>query len=57
MATRKNFPPRVDKRREDARLRAEARGKRTDKQQLERLMKVGHGHCAEAVKLTLSLNK
>lgn len=51
MATRKNFPKRVDKRREDAKIRAESRAKRTNKQQLERLVNSGHGHCKEAQRL------
>lgn len=52
MASRRNFIPRVDKRRADAKLRAEARAKRGDAGQLARLKANGHGHCKEAQRLS-----
>lgn len=51
MATRRNFYTRLDKRRAEAKLRAEARAKRTDAQQLAKLISNGHGHCKEAERL------
>jgi len=52
MASRKNFPKRVDNRRAEAKLRQEARDKRGDKTQLEKLISKGHGHCKEAIRLS-----
>lgn len=51
MATRARFKERKQQRREEAQARAEARAKRTDTQQLQRLVKAGHGHCKEAKRL------
>ena len=51
MPTRKNFKPRLKKRREEAETRQEARSKRSNKQQLDLLIKRGHGNCKEARKL------
>jgi len=55
MASRKNFPKRIDTRREDAKLRNEARAKRGDAKQFARLMEAGHGHCKEAIRLCVKL--
>ena len=51
MPTRMNFKPRLKKRREEAVTRQEIRSERTDKQQLDLLIKRGHGNCKEARKL------
>ena len=51
MPTRKNFRDRVKKRREEAVVRQEARSERTDKQQLNLLIKRGYGGCKEARRL------
>ena len=48
MASRANFPKRVDNRRAEAKLRNEERAKRGDAGQLARLEASGHGHCKEA---------
>lgn len=52
MATRARFPKRVDSRREEAKLRAEARAKRGDAGQLKRLTDKGYGSCKEAMRLS-----
>jgi len=52
MASRYNFPKRIDNRRAEAKLRNEERAKRGDKGQLERLISKGFGHCKEAKRLT-----
>lgn len=46
-----NFPNRKAQRRADAEVREIKRSKRTDKTQLRRLVRRGHGHCAEAQRL------
>jgi len=51
MPTRKNFRDRVKKRREEAVARQEARSERSNKQQLNLLIKRGHGDCKEARRL------
>lgn len=51
MATRMNFPKRIDNRREEAKLAKEARAKRGDAGQLSLLKLRGHGHCKEAKRL------
>lgn len=57
MTTRRNLVDRVKSRQESAIERQEARDKRTDRQQLDLLVKRGHGHCKEAEKLRARLNK
>lgn len=52
MATRANFPKRIDTRRDEAKVRQEARDKRTNAQQLALLVSKGMGHCKEAQRLT-----
>ena len=51
MPTRKNMRDRLKKRREEAVTRQEIRNERTDKQQLNLLIKRGHGNCKEAKRL------
>lgn len=46
---RKNFPKRIEFRRESAKVRQEERSKRTNKEQIERLIARGAGHCKESL--------
>jgi len=55
MASRMNFPKRVDSRRAEAKLRNEERAKRGDAGQLKRLTDKGYGSCKEAMKLSARL--
>lgn len=51
MAGRHNLFDRMKARKEGADKRIEDRSKRSDKQQLDLLVKRGHGHCKEAVRI------
>lgn len=51
MTTRRNLVDRVKDRKEKADERKAAREKRSDEQQLMLLIKRGHSHCKESMKL------
>ena len=51
MTTRKNFFPRVDKRKAEAKERQAKWDKLTDAQKLQSLESRGHGHCKQSRRL------
>lgn len=57
MAGCKNFKERIERRRQEAQVRAEERSERGDAGQLQRLERRGFGECREAEKLRERLAK
>jgi len=57
MAGRVNFVDRVKARQDSAAERQAEREKRTHQQQLDLLIKRGHGHCKEAAKLRSKIGR
>lgn len=53
---RANFPHRREQRKREAAARQAERDKRGDKAQLDKLIKLGYGHCKEAKRLEAKIN-
>jgi hypothetical protein len=54
---RSNFPKRIEQRQAEAKARQEARDKRGDKAQLNKLRRLGYGECKEAKRLEAKIKR